>query len=94
MRPVNKNANVTVTHLTLLLLTANSFSSTVPPSPLRERRRETWRAAHLGQGLVRLLRGAAVSLGDVTEGEGHVLQREVASWERGGGKDVDVAILW
>lgn len=81
MKPVNKNANVTVTHFTLL--------TNLAPQ------RETSSAAHLGQGLVRLLRGAAVSLGDVTEGEGHVLQREVASWERGGGEeDVDVALLW
>lgn len=79
MRPVNKNANVTVTH----------FTTNLAPQ------RETSSAAHLGQGLVRLLRGAAVSLGDVTEGEGHVLQREVARWERGGGEeDVDVALLW
>lgn len=45
----------------------------------QRRRVEKWSTAHLGQGLVCLLRGAAVSLGHVTEGEGHVLQREVAN---------------
>lgn len=37
---------------------------------------------HLGQGLVSLLRGAAVSLSDITKWEGHVLQGEVAIWWR------------
>ena len=35
-------------------------------------------SSHLGQGLVRLLWGAAVRLGDIAEGEGHVLKGEVA----------------
>jgi len=38
--------------------------------------------AHPGQGLVRLLRGAAVRLGDITEGEGHVLKGKVAVKQR------------
>lgn len=36
------------------------------------------RSSHLGQSLIHLLRGAAVRLGHVAEGEGHVLQGEVA----------------
>lgn len=55
------------------------FNSSTTRPPLGTTAAKPQKAAHLGQGLIRLLRGAAVSLGDVTEGEGHVLQREVAN---------------
>lgn len=42
--------------------------------------------SHFGQGLVRLLRGAAVRLSDITEGEGHVLKGKVAIRRKEGGR--------
>lgn len=46
---------------------------------------------HLGQSLLGLLRGTAVCLSDITEGEGHVLKGEVAvRWQKVGEKSKNV----